>query len=58
MGWENGSSGRRPDPLKRGLLMATRLRQALDSRRWNAATRRAWASLRGAAASTRAARPG
>lgn len=45
MGWENGSSGRDPDPLKRGLLMATRLRQALDSGRWNAAARRAWADL-------------
>ena len=42
MGWENGSSGVEPDPVKRSLLMATRLRQALDPKRWNAATRRAW----------------
>jgi len=47
MGWENGSSGRDPDPLKRGLLMATRLRQALDSKRWNGAARRAWVDLAG-----------
>ncbi len=42
MGWENGSEGRQPDPVKRGLLMATRLRQALDPRRWNGPTRVAW----------------
>ncbi|OYV91081.1 MAG: hypothetical protein B7Z68_11025 [Acidobacteria bacterium 21-70-11] len=42
MGWENGSEGRQPDPVKRGLLMATRLRQALDPRRWNGATRATW----------------
>lgn len=45
MGWENGSAGRDPDPAKRGLLMATRLRQALDARRWNGAARRAWIEL-------------
>lgn len=42
MGWENGSEGRQPDPVKRGILMATRLRQALDPRRWNGPTRVAW----------------
>lgn len=42
MGWENGSQGTNPDPVKRATLMATRLRQALDVRRWNRATRRAW----------------
>ena len=42
MGWENGSQGMNPDPVKRATLMATRLRQALDGRRWNQATRRAW----------------
>ena len=42
MGWENGSQGRNPDPVKRGTLMATRLRQALDARRWNHVIRQAW----------------
>lgn len=42
MGWENGSAGTEPDPYKRGLLMAGRLKQALDSRRWNPAIRHAW----------------
>jgi D-alanyl-D-alanine carboxypeptidase/D-alanyl-D-alanine-endopeptidase (penicillin-binding protein 4) len=42
MGWENGSAGREPDPIKRGLLMATRLRRALDPRRWDRATRMTW----------------
>ncbi len=42
MGWENGSEGTNPDPVQRGLAMATRLRQALDSRRWNRAVRGAW----------------
>ena len=42
MGWENGSAGTEPDPVKRGLLMAGRLKQVLDSRRWSSATRRSW----------------
>lgn len=42
MGWENGSSGRNPDAMQRGLLMATRLRQALDSKRWNRLVRTTW----------------
>jgi len=42
MGWENGSQGMNPDPAKRATLMATRLRQALDVRRWTRGTRRAW----------------
>jgi D-alanyl-D-alanine carboxypeptidase len=42
MGWENGSAGREPDPVRRGLLMAARLRQALDPRLWNRATRATW----------------
>jgi D-alanyl-D-alanine carboxypeptidase/D-alanyl-D-alanine-endopeptidase (penicillin-binding protein 4) len=45
MGWENGSAGTEPDPIKRGLFMATRLRQALDSRRWNDAIGRTWQEL-------------
>lgn len=45
MGWENGAAGRDPDPIRRGMLMATRLRQALDSRRWGQATRRVWVEL-------------
>jgi D-alanyl-D-alanine carboxypeptidase/D-alanyl-D-alanine-endopeptidase (penicillin-binding protein 4) len=42
MGWENGSSGREPDPIKRSVLMATRLRQALNPKRWDGSTRMAW----------------
>ncbi len=42
MGWENGSEGTIPDPARRGTLMATRLRQALDVRRWNRAIRQGW----------------
>jgi len=42
MGWENGSQGMNPDPVKRATLMAARLRAALDVRRWNRATRRDW----------------
>jgi D-alanyl-D-alanine carboxypeptidase/D-alanyl-D-alanine-endopeptidase (penicillin-binding protein 4) len=42
MGWENGSAGRELDPIKRGMLMATRLRRALDPRRWDHATRVTW----------------
>jgi len=42
MGWENGSQGMNPDPVRRATLMATRLRQGLDVRRWNRATRQAW----------------
>lgn len=45
IGWENGSAGTERDPLKRGLGMAMRLRQALDSRRWGASTRAAWRSF-------------
>jgi D-alanyl-D-alanine carboxypeptidase/D-alanyl-D-alanine-endopeptidase (penicillin-binding protein 4) len=42
MGWENGSQGKNPDPTKRAVLMASRLRAALDVRRWTRATRQAW----------------
>jgi len=42
MGWENGSQGKNPDPVKRATQMAGRLRQALDVRRWSRATRQAW----------------
>lgn len=42
MGWENGSSGRNGDPLQRGVVMAGRLRQAWDPRRWTSSTRAAW----------------
>ncbi len=42
LGWENGSEGTLSDPIKRGLLMATRLRQAFDPRHWTGAIRRAW----------------
>ena len=42
MGWENGSQGKNPDPVRRATLMAARFRQGLDARRWTRATRRAW----------------
>jgi serine-type D-Ala-D-Ala carboxypeptidase/endopeptidase (penicillin-binding protein 4) len=42
MGWENGSAGRNPDPTERGMLMATRLRQGMDPKRWNGPVRSAW----------------
>jgi D-alanyl-D-alanine carboxypeptidase len=42
MGWENGSQGRRRDPAARGALMASRLRAALDPKRWTRAQRSAW----------------
>jgi D-alanyl-D-alanine carboxypeptidase/D-alanyl-D-alanine-endopeptidase (penicillin-binding protein 4) len=42
MGWENGSAGRNPDPIRRAQLMAARLRQGLDPKRWNGATRSTW----------------
>ncbi|HPW54355.1 MAG: D-alanyl-D-alanine carboxypeptidase [Thermoanaerobaculaceae bacterium] len=45
IGWENGSAGREPDSVKRGLLMASRLRQALDPKRWGQALRRTWVEL-------------
>ena len=45
MGWENGSQGMNPDPARRAAIMAARLRQALDVRRWTRGTRRAWADF-------------
>lgn len=42
MGWEDGSAGRQRDPEKRGELMALRLRQAMDPKRWNRVTRASW----------------
>lgn len=45
MGWENGSAGTEPDPIKRGLKMAMRLRQVLDPHRWNRGIRQAWRNL-------------
>jgi D-alanyl-D-alanine carboxypeptidase/D-alanyl-D-alanine-endopeptidase (penicillin-binding protein 4) len=42
IGWENGSAGVDPDPAKRGLLMASRLRQALDPKRWDRPTKMTW----------------
>ncbi len=44
-GWEGGSLGRDPDPQRRALLMATRLRQALDPARWTGSMRRTWVDL-------------
>lgn len=45
IGWEGGSARREPDPAKRALTMATRLRQAWEPATWNAATKRAWQEL-------------
>ncbi len=42
MGWENGSQGMNKDPVRRATLMATRLRQSLDVRRWTRSTRQTW----------------
>jgi len=42
MGWENGSQGKNPDPVQRATLMAARMRQALDVRRWTRSIRQAW----------------
>jgi serine-type D-Ala-D-Ala carboxypeptidase/endopeptidase (penicillin-binding protein 4) len=42
MGWENGSAGRNRDPVRRAQLMAARLRQGLDPKRWDGATRATW----------------
>lgn len=42
MGWENGSEGTNRNPQARGELMASRLRAALDTRRWTRRTRSAW----------------
>jgi D-alanyl-D-alanine carboxypeptidase/D-alanyl-D-alanine-endopeptidase (penicillin-binding protein 4) len=46
IGWEGGSERRIDDPARRARLMASRLRDALDPRRWNSATRRAVDELR------------
>jgi D-alanyl-D-alanine carboxypeptidase/D-alanyl-D-alanine-endopeptidase (penicillin-binding protein 4) len=42
MGWEDGSAGANPDLSTRGMLMASRLRKALDPKRWDRATSAAW----------------
>lgn len=42
MGWENGSQGRKTDAAARATLMASRLRGALDVRRWSRAQRSMW----------------
>jgi D-alanyl-D-alanine carboxypeptidase/D-alanyl-D-alanine-endopeptidase (penicillin-binding protein 4) len=42
MGWEGGSEGTNPDAEARGLVMAGRLRKALDPKRWDRATAAAW----------------
>ncbi len=45
MGWENGVEGGRDDPPKRALKMGRRLLDAVDSSRWTASHRQAWAEL-------------
>jgi D-alanyl-D-alanine carboxypeptidase/D-alanyl-D-alanine-endopeptidase (penicillin-binding protein 4) len=45
IGWEGGASHRLNDPAARSSLMASRLRSALDRRRWDRATQRAWREL-------------
>ena len=44
-GWEGGSAGVDPDPEKRGLTMAGRLRRSLDPRHWDRRTYAAWRDL-------------
>jgi len=39
IGWEGGLEGRENDPKRRARIMASRLRDALDSQRWNAVER-------------------
>lgn len=45
MGREDGSQGRIANPAKRAVVMAARLRQALDPARWNGLIRYAWTQL-------------
>jgi D-alanyl-D-alanine carboxypeptidase/D-alanyl-D-alanine-endopeptidase (penicillin-binding protein 4) len=45
IGWEGGTSHRLNDPAARSRLMASRLRSALDRRRWDRKTQRAWRKL-------------
>jgi D-alanyl-D-alanine carboxypeptidase/D-alanyl-D-alanine-endopeptidase (penicillin-binding protein 4) len=42
IGWEKGSAGRLDDKIERSGLMASRLRSALDSHRWDRRTQKAW----------------
>ncbi len=42
IGWEGGSERMLKDPTARTVQMAQRLRAALDPKRWNPGTRRAW----------------
>jgi len=41
IGWEGGTARRERDPARRVQIMATRLRDAWDTRRWNRKTRQA-----------------
>jgi D-alanyl-D-alanine carboxypeptidase/D-alanyl-D-alanine-endopeptidase (penicillin-binding protein 4) len=45
IGWENGSAGTNPNPIRRAQLMAARLRQGLDPKRWDGAVRATWREL-------------
>jgi D-alanyl-D-alanine carboxypeptidase/D-alanyl-D-alanine-endopeptidase (penicillin-binding protein 4) len=42
IGWEGGSERREHDRARRAQIMATRMRAALDARRWSDANRRGW----------------
>ena len=42
IGWEKGSAGRLEDQAGRSRLMASRLRSAMDSHRWDRRTQKAW----------------
>ncbi|MBD3868059.1 MAG: D-alanyl-D-alanine carboxypeptidase [Acidobacteria bacterium] len=47
IGWEKGSAGRLEDQDERSRLMASRLRSALDSHRWDRRTQKAWKKYAG-----------
>lgn len=47
MGWERGTAGREPDPVKRRKLMGERLLQAWTPVSWTEEQRRAWSEVAG-----------
>jgi D-alanyl-D-alanine carboxypeptidase/D-alanyl-D-alanine-endopeptidase (penicillin-binding protein 4) len=50
MGWEHGSSGTQKDPVRRGMVMAGRLRAGFDPRQWKRFEQATWrrvAAVRG-----------
>lgn len=45
IGWERGTAGRQPDPVRRCLDMGRRLQQAWTPGSWDEASRKAWMEL-------------